>query len=183
MSYRAAVSLRSQSAILHPPILQMHPPPYNLISAPHLFAERFSVFTWMNPFWRTHLCFPFLCVPQFWFPQCCIRRPPLSSHSALTLFRSKSLRRCSDQFFLDTFAFFASSISNPLSVTRYCSNSFDLLSFCWLSFLFAIHPVLSPLWIDSCQISHQFQLLEIYRLILIKPITITQCPFSIVFSQ
>ena len=123
MSYRAAVSLRSQSAILHPPILQMHPPPYNLISAPHLFAERFSVFTWMNPFWRTHLCFPFLCVPQFWFPQCCIRRPPLSSHSALTLFRSKSLRRCSDQFFFDTFAFFASSISNPLSVTRYCSNA------------------------------------------------------------
>ena len=76
MSYRAAVSLRSQSAILHPPILQMHPPPYNLISAPHLFAERFSVFTWMNPFWRTHLCFPFLCVPQFWFPNVASADPP-----------------------------------------------------------------------------------------------------------
>ena len=76
MSYRAAVSLRSQSAILHPPILQMHPPPYNLISAPHLFAERFSVFTWMNPFWSTHLCFPFLCVPQFWFPNVASADPP-----------------------------------------------------------------------------------------------------------
>ena len=76
MSYRAAVSLRSQSAILHPPILQMHPPPYNLISAPHLFAERFSVFTWMNPFWRTHLCFPFFASPNSDSPNVASADPP-----------------------------------------------------------------------------------------------------------